>query len=32
MIAITVLAFSLLGDGLAAALGTTRSAVAERRQ
>jgi peptide/nickel transport system permease protein len=30
MIAITVLAFSLLGDGLAAALGTTRSAVAEK--
>jgi peptide/nickel transport system permease protein len=31
MIAITVLAFSLLGDGLAAALGTTRGAVAEGR-
>lgn len=30
MIAITVLACSLLGDGLAAALGTTRSAVAEK--
>ncbi len=30
MIALTVLAFSLLGDGLAAALGTTRSAVAEK--
>ncbi len=30
MIAITVLAFSLLGDGLATALGTTRSAVAEK--
>jgi peptide/nickel transport system permease protein len=30
MIAITVLACSLLGDGLAAALGTTRSAVADK--
>ncbi|MFI5047790.1 MAG: ABC transporter permease [Acidimicrobiia bacterium] len=30
MIAITVLAFSLLGDGLAAALGTSRSSLAER--
>ena len=30
MIAITVLAFSLLGDGLAQALGTNRSAVREK--
>jgi peptide/nickel transport system permease protein len=30
MIALTVLAFSLLGDGLARALGTTRFAVAEK--
>jgi peptide/nickel transport system permease protein len=30
MIALTVLAFSLLGDGLATALGTTRSAVSEK--
>ncbi len=31
MIALTVLAFSLVGDGLAKAFGTTRSAIGERR-